>query len=64
MCGGRLQATLHTVGCYGRDNEKRAESLMVHWEMVLKRANLDGAKRGVFFAGAQAKDPAFLETTS
>ena len=61
-----LKAALR--GCYDADsdlwkgdNEKRAESLMVHWEMVLKLANLDGAKRGVFFAGAQAKDPAFLD---
>ena len=62
-----LKAALR--GCYDadsdlwkRDNEKRAESLMVHWEMVLKLANLDdGAKRGVFFAGAQAEDPAFLD---
>ena len=53
--------------CYSADNdlwkganEKRAETLLLSWEMVLKLANPDGATRGVFFAGAHTKDPAFL----
>ena len=54
--------------CYSADNdlwkggnEKQTEELLLSWEMVLKLANSRGAKRGVFFAGAQAKDPAFLD---
>ena len=64
-CSDPLQSALRA--CYSADNdlwkggnEKRAETLLLSWELVLKLANPDGATRGVFFAGAQAKDPAFL----
>ena len=61
-----LKAALRA--CYSADNdlweggnETRAEALLCSWETVLKLANPDGAKRGQFFAGAQAKNPAFLD---